>query len=139
MIRRINPVTNIKSLRKKNKICNGVKTERRRYPRIEKSLPFRIAADGYDFTTTTQNISCIGAYCRVDKYIPPFTKIMVKLTLPIMTNNGNKNCDVECKGVVVRTEDENKGGFNIAIFFNEIKNSQRQKISQYISQFNSRT
>lgn len=112
-----------------------IKIERRRYPRIEKSLLFRIAANGYDFTTSTQNISCIGAYCHVDKYIPPFTKVMVKLTLPIMTNNGNKSCDVECKGVVVRSEDKNKGGFNIAIFFSEIKNSQRQKISQYISQF----
>ncbi len=47
--------------------------------------------------------------------------------------NNNKNCNVECKGVVVRTEDENKGGFNIAVFFNEINDGQRKKISQYIN------
>ena len=113
-----------------------IKTERRQYPRVEKSLPLNIAANGYDFVTYTQNISCIGTYCRVDKYIPPFTKISIKLTLPIITGDmEKKDCDVDCRGVVVRTEDANKGGFNIAIFFNEIKNAQREKISQYVSQF----
>jgi hypothetical protein len=37
--------------------------------------------------------------------------------------------------VVVRTEDEDMGGFNIAIFFNDINDSQRQKISRYVNQF----
>lgn len=113
-----------------------IKTERRQYPRIEKEFPLKITANGYDFATSTQNISCVGAYCRVDKYIPPFTKINVKITLPIMNSAVEKNnCDVECKGVIVRTEDEKNSGFNIAIFFNEIKNSQQKKIAQYISQF----
>lgn len=114
-------------------MIKNIKTERRQYPRVKKELPLSIAANGYDFITATQNISCLGAYCRVDKYIPPFTKIAVKLTLP-MANNRKSNCDVECKGVIVRTEDENTGGFNIAIFFNEIRDNERQKISQYISQ-----
>lgn len=108
--------------------------ERRQYPRIKKELPLKIAANGYDFITATQNISCLGAYCHVDRYIPPFTKIAVKLTLPITNNNRSGFCDVECNGVIVRTEDRTEGGFNIAIFFNEIKDGERQKISQYISQ-----
>jgi len=112
-----------------------IKTERRQHPRIEKELPIKILANGYDFTTATQNISCIGTYCHINKYIPPFTKIAVKITLPFMKNQDRENCNVECKGVVIRTADEKRGGFNIAIFFNEIKNTQRQKISQYISQF----
>jgi len=111
------------------------KSERRQYPRIEQRLPFKVAANGYDFATSTLNVSCVGAYCHIDKYMPPFTKVMVRLTLPISNPNGNKNYAFECKGVVVRTEDENKGGFNIAIFFNEIGGSQRHKISQYIKQF----
>jgi c-di-GMP-binding flagellar brake protein YcgR len=109
--------------------------ERRRYPRIEHALPIQILADGYDFVTNTQNVSCVGAYCHLDKYVPPFTKIAVKLSLPIMTDDKLKNVDVECNGVIVRTEDEKKGGFNVAIFFNGIKDNQRKKISQYISQF----
>ncbi len=112
------------------------KEERRLHPRVEQHVPVKITANGYDFATATENISCVGTYCRVDKYIPPFTKIMVKLSLPITIGNRKSNCrDVECKGVVVRTQDEEKGGFNIAVFFNEIKDNQRKKISQYINQF----
>jgi len=111
------------------------KIERRKYPRLEKTIPLKIAANGYDFITTTQNVSCVGAYCHVAKYVPPFTKVMVKLTLPLITNHERKDRDLECKGVVVRSEDEKNGGFNIAIFFNAITNSQREIISQYINQF----
>lgn len=111
------------------------KVERRKYPRIDRQLPLKVLANGYDFITSTQNVSCIGTYCQINKYMPPFTKVIVKLTLPILTCNGNKNCNVECKGVVVRTDDRNKNGFNVAIFFNKIKGEQRKIISQYINQF----
>lgn len=112
-----------------------IRTERRQQPRAKTELPLNIAANGYNFITNTQNISCLGAYCRLDKYIPPFTKIAVKINLPITSNCRLNNSSVECKGVVVRTEDDNIGGFNIAIFFNEINDTQRKKISQYIKQF----
>ena len=112
-----------------------IKTERRRYPRISQQVSLQIAANGYDFTTKTQNISCIGAYCHLDKYIPPFTKIGIRLTLPLITHKRQSDSNVECMGVVVRTEDDTNGGFNIALFFNEIKERQRKKISQYIHQF----
>jgi len=112
-----------------------IRKERRLHPRIARQLPIKVAANGYDFNTTTENISCAGAYCHIDKYIPPFTKVMVRLSLPVKTKQGRKNLAVQCKGVLVRTEDEAKGGFNIAIFFNEIKEYQKKIISQYISQF----
>jgi len=111
-----------------------LKKEKRQFPRFQQQLPVKIAANGYDFSTTTQNVSCVGTYCHVSKYIPPFTKIMVKLNLPL-TNQDEKIYCVDCTGVVVRSEDEKDGGFNIAIFFNKIGDSQRQKISQYLSQF----
>ncbi|MBM3243344.1 MAG: PilZ domain-containing protein [Candidatus Omnitrophica bacterium] len=109
--------------------------ERRVHPRIDKELPFKVAANGYGFSTFTKNLSCVGAYCRITKYIPPFTKVMVKLSLPVKEAGGNKNYAVNCEGVIVRTEDETKGGFNIAIFFNAINDDQRKKISRYINQF----
>jgi hypothetical protein len=114
---------------------NNTKKERRQFPRIDKQLPINVGANGYDFVTNTQNVSCLGAYCHIEKYIPPFTKVKIKLNLPIMNNGVKVQCDVECKGVIVRTEDESSGGFNIAIFFNKIKNQPRQKISRYVSQF----
>ncbi|MCX5700137.1 MAG: PilZ domain-containing protein [Candidatus Omnitrophica bacterium] len=109
--------------------------ERRKHLRLDKKLPFKVAVDGYDFSTTTENISCVGAYCQIKKYIPPFTKVMVKLSLPIKVNNNSKTHTIDCEGVIVRTEDKDKTGFNIAIFFNQIKDNQRKVISEYINQF----
>lgn len=110
-------------------------SERRQYPRIQAKIPLKLAADGYDFITATQNVSCIGAYCRIDKYVPPFTKVSVKMTLPLAKGRKEEDSSVECKGVVVRSEGEGTSGFNIAVFFNEIKESQRKKISRYLNQF----
>jgi len=109
--------------------------ERRKYPRFEHRFPIKVAVDGYDFITVTQNVSCVGVYCHINKYMPPFTKVMVRLILPVMTEKGRKDYEVQCKGVVVRTDDEEEGGFNIAVFFNEMNEDQRRKISQYINQF----
>jgi hypothetical protein len=116
-------------------MARHIKSERRQYPRLEQKLDVNVAADGYGFSTVTKNISCVGAYCHIDRYMPPFTKVAVRLSLPVMVKSQERDYLVECKGVVVRTEDDANGGFNIAIFFNEIKDSQRNKISQYISQF----
>lgn len=113
-------------------------SERRLYPRIETKLPLRVIANGYDFSTTTENLSCLGAYCHINHYVPPFTKLLIKLDLPITAARGkvkDKPPTLECKGVVVRTEDEVSGGFNIAIFFNGIEDAQRSKISQYLKRF----
>ena len=111
------------------------KKERRLHPRLAHNLPLKVAANGYDFSTTTENISCVGAYCRINKYVPPFTRVMIKLDLPVNDAEGNSKYQLDCKGVIVRSEDDSSGGFNIAIFFNAIKDDQRKKISQYISQF----
>lgn len=117
---------------KKNK-SKGI--ERRIHPRIYHELPLYIAANGYDFKTTTQNISCSGAYCQIKKYIPPFTKLAIKMILPIKKNNTKGKIDIKCNGVIVRSDDTSKDGFNIAIFFNEISENQKEKIAQYIHQY----
>jgi len=115
---------------------NHKKPEKRLHPRIDHELPVHITANGYDFTTTTQNISCTGAYCQINKYVPPFTRLAIKMILPVVAGGKKQKVNIECKGVIVRNEDSSKkNNFNIAIFFNEIKAAQREKISQYINQF----
>ena len=116
-------------------MAKALKAERREHPRIDRKLPVNIIANGYDFVTVTQNVSAVGAYCRIAKYVPPFTRVAVKLELPMANRPEPTTAPVECKGVIVRTEDEASGGFNVAIFFNDIKDSQRSKIAQYVSQF----
>jgi hypothetical protein len=106
--------------------------ERREHPRINQNLPINVVANGYDFVTSTMNISCLGAYCRIEKYVPPFTRVRIKMDLP-MANS--QKAPVECDGVIVRSEDEAEGGFNVAIFFHKIAEAPRKKITQYINQF----
>ena len=101
------------------------KSEKRLYPRIDRQLPLNVVANGFDFVTETKNVSCIGTYCQIDKYVPPFTKVMIKLSLP--------NAQVECKGVIVRTKDRESGGYDVAIFFNGITETCKNKISHYVS------
>ena len=109
--------------------------ERRRYPRIKKELPLKIRGQGYDFVTQTKDLSCIGAYCYVNKYIPPMTKLSVMMLLPSESEEKNAALKVQCKGVVVRTDPNPPTGFNIAIFFNDISQRNKDKISQYVNHF----
>jgi hypothetical protein len=57
------------------------------------------------------------------------------MALPMAGKSDTGVAQVECHGVIVRTEDDPQGGFNIAIFFNEIKDAQRSKITRYVNQF----
>lgn len=109
--------------------------EKRLHPRLDHSLSLKVEAGGFDFKTVTQNISCLGTYCRIDKYMPPFTRVLIRLNLPLATRDGIKHLAIECAGVIVRTQDDPGGGFNVAIFFNRIREDQRKKISQYVNQF----
>lgn len=109
-----------------------LRSDRRQHPRLEQRLPLSLSANGYDFATSTQNISCAGAYCTIKKYIPPFTKLKIRVSLPCLKTK--KPRAIECSGVVVRTEDSSNGFFNIAIFFNEIKENPRKKIADYVHQ-----
>lgn len=122
-------------IKRREEMIKKKTAERRLHPRINHQLPIDVAANGYAFSTQTLNVSCVGTYCHIEKYIPPFTRVMVKLNLPA----GRKKQEVECKGVIVRTEDETDGGFNIAIFFNDIKDNQREKITHYLDRLLAQT
>lgn len=113
-----------------------MKREKRLHARIAHELPLKIEANGFDFVTSTKNLSCLGAYCCIDKYVPPFTKVAIKLDFPVVDNQGlRQNYNIACNGVIVRSEDDTSGGFNVAIFFNEIKDNQRKIINKYVNQF----
>ena len=109
-------------------------SERRQNPRIDQNLPINVVANGYDFMTQTKNVSCLGAYCHIDKYVPPFTKVKIKMALPMQSGRMRVEKEVECEGVIVRSEDAASGGFNVAIYFNRIKELPRQDLASYVNQ-----
>ena len=110
--------------------------ERREHLRIDSALPLRIKTKEFDITTSTQNISCIGAYCKIDRYLDPMTKLNIDMVLNNQNNASSKapnqrGVKVKCKGVVVRTEPQDNH-YNIAIFFNDIHQNEKNKINKFI-------
>ena len=110
--------------------------ERRKHPRISKRLQFKLNAEDFDVLAETINLCSLGAYCQVNKYISPMTNVKIALALPY-GDQENEFEYVECNGVVVRVEDTSSEGklcsvYNLAIFFNEIEESEKEKIASFM-------
>jgi len=106
--------------------------EKRRYPRLVKSLPIKLRSEDFDMITQTKNISAIGAYCQIDRYIAPMARLNVVLLLPV---SERKVIKIQCEGIIARTteiEQRDKPMYNIAIFFNNIPNKDITKINRYV-------
>jgi c-di-GMP-binding flagellar brake protein YcgR len=114
-------------------------TERRKYPRIAKSLPLKISDDGqFDIVTETKNISANGVYCCVSKPIKNLTKLSIILLIPFQKNKKESIRKVKCEGIVVREDeaenikDNGKHPYRIGIFFNNIKERDKKSLATYI-------
>jgi integration host factor subunit alpha len=121
---------------------NRINRERRRHPRINERLPFTVKAEDFDAVTETINLSCLGAYCQLNKHIPLMTSLKIALALPY-GDQGNECGYVECHGVVVRSEEilskTHLGRvYNTAIYFNEIEESEKEKIADFLKNINVR-
>ena len=117
---------------------NKINRERRRHPRINKRLQFKVKAEDFDAVAETINLSCLGAYCQLNKHIPLMTSLKIVLALPY-SDQGNEFDYVECNGVVVRIEEilsETHLGsvYNTAIYFNEIQESEKEKIADFFEE-----
>ena len=108
--------------------------ERRRYPRLDNNVPLKISSDDFDVVTETQNLSCSGAYCRVDKYLEPMTRLKIHLLLPLKKHNKIVTKKISCQGVIVRSESvPGDKYFNIAIYFNDIQQKDINSLNDYIN------
>ena len=110
--------------------------EHRKHPRINKRLQFKLKTNHFDIVTETINLSCIGAYCQVNKYIPLMTGLDIVLALPCVDEEDEFE-RIKCIGLVVRVEkvsldaNEHKA-YNIAIYFSEIEESEKQKLESFV-------
>lgn len=110
-----------------------LQTERRNYPRTVKKLPLTISyQQGIKVIATTQNISCSGVYCCVNKPLPLMSKVKIIILLPIC------NEKIKCSGVIVRSEptilEQAETAYqNVAIYFTDISDKDKEKIAHYVS------
>lgn len=118
----------------------NLKTERRKHPRRETTLPLKISKRGLEVVTETRNVSCSGVYCRVDKPLSIMSKIGITLLLPIQNRRNRVSTEkIRCNGVVVRSEpaivkEADTAYQNVAIFFSDLSKKNKEKITQYVLQ-----
>jgi len=109
--------------------------DRRRFPRVLKNLAIKLKDQSVDFVTETKNLSCIGAYCRINAFVPCLTKLKVTLLLPDTKNHGASRT-VTCEATVVRaervTDTAEASTYDIALYFNKISPSDMKKIDRYV-------
>ncbi|UCC95577.1 MAG: PilZ domain-containing protein [Candidatus Omnitrophota bacterium] len=112
--------------------------ERRKYPRITRTLPLKLSDSEFDVLTESKNISGCGVYCSVDKSIPIMTKLDIVLLVPIRKSRGRVVKKINCCGVLVRSEylkDNGKHSYTVGIYFNEISEKDRKVLLSYINSF----
>ena len=110
--------------------------ERRRDPRLENSIPLKIFQNGVDICSNTVNISRSGAYCTVEQFIEPMTKMKISMMVPVRQGGKFVSKKISCEGVVVRAEACEGGQLhNIAIFFNDIAKKDADAIADYVNSY----
>lgn len=108
--------------------------ERRRTPRLDNNIPLKIRSDDFDIVTETKNLSSSGAYCRINKYLEPMTKLKIVLLLPIRRHNRLTTKKISCEGIIVRTESvPGEQYFNVAIYFSDIPQKDVNCLNDYIN------
>lgn len=106
--------------------------ERRHAPRVAKALPFAVAHGVGEFVTKTKNLSASGAYCTLRRFLPPMTKLHVRLEVPANPHARQ----IACQGVVVRVEpprhQPRQRRYHMAIVFQDLADRDRAAIARFV-------
>ena len=109
--------------------------ERRREPRAAERVPLAIRDASAELTTETNNLSASGAYCTLDRFIAPMSKLQLRFELP---NQGHRPTPIRCSGVVVRVEPvistAQQGRYHVAVLFTELAERDRAAIARFVRQ-----
>ena len=110
--------------------------ERRRDERFTRSVPLRVGHDSVDGVRAESiNISTRGLYCKVTRYVQPFSKTKVCLELPFVARDSES---MECEGVVVRVEPDVEAPgideYRLAIYFLNLGHRQAELIEDFLAE-----
>lgn len=113
-------------------MATGMTQEKRSAPRIVKQIRFAITEGANVVQAETKNLSTSGAYCLIDKFIAPMTKLEIQFELP----HKSQKIKVRAIGVVVRIEPvvsaNQQGKYHIAIFFSDVSSHDRESIAAFV-------
>ena len=106
--------------------------ERRQAPRTLEQITVAMLDGSREFRTETKNLSASGAYCTLDRFIPPMSKLQLTFELP----QGGRKVKIRCAGVVVRIEpvvvNAEQMRYYVALFFTELSERHRAAISRFV-------
>ena len=111
--------------------------DRRKFPRIkDKGIEVQLKGKGFGVITQSLDVSASGVYCKITNSIPLMTRLDIALALP-GKKKGSAPALLHIEGVVVREHPVVKDGkivhYDVAIFFNFLKPSDRVKLITYIN------
>ncbi len=111
-------------------------TERRRDQRHDRSVPMRVGPDSAEgLRAESINVSTRGLYCKVPRYIQPFSKLKVALDLPC---GARGTATVECQGVVVRVDPDveipGTREYRLAIYFLDLNREGAVVIENFLAE-----
>jgi hypothetical protein len=105
-------------------------------PGVDLGVPVKIQAKDSSIVTETINITSSGAYCKTEKPLPLLSKVELTLLIPGHSRKNALDRKIECRGTVVRTHpvliDGKAQSYDVAIYFDELSQSDSRLISQYI-------
>ena len=116
-------------------------SEKRKYPRIkDEGVSLKVESGDINIITKTLDLSASGVYCKVEKEIPLLSRIRITLVIPGSAKNSSsrqKNLTIATEGVVVREHPVIVDGkfmhYDVAIFFDQISQRDKQHILDYTS------
>ena len=108
--------------------------ERRAAARIASRLPVAIGDGHGELLTQTENVSTLGAYCTVKRFLAPMTKLQIRLEVP----GHPQPTPVTCEGVVVRVDpvltNPTEARYQVAILFRDLSDRSRSVLAHYVQQ-----
>jgi hypothetical protein len=124
--------------------------ERRKKPRTLADFDIRIGLLGESSPARVRDISASGIRCIVDRPLKPMTQVEIVLLLPAAADAPSSHADpgreIVCRGAVVRSgpvadvraadgkaASERRKRFDTAIFFTDMKESDRDQVEEFVS------
>ncbi len=105
---------------------SGTQQERRRAPRAKASFPILMSESGDPSEATLKDLSTNGLCCIYPQPLQEMSLLCIDLDLP----GGKERHRIQ--GAVVRCE-EQKGGFEVAVFFTEVSPDAKTALEAYVS------
>jgi len=110
-------------------------TERRRHSRVAADIEVRCEHGGRSGVARVRDISASGVRCVTDRAMPLMTQVGLVLQIP----GAGAPREIVCRGAVVRSgpigsgSGGDPGGFDTAIFFTDVTESDRVWLEEFVS------